>query len=212
MTRITLKVLENNQTIISRALAALLPQVETYLQNHVSGLETKIAEIVIASILNQPEYISLIGGALQYQFGLPDPERRVSDILDTIRRGTNTRIIPSRISNGQISSGVVVEMIPSGFSDLLSLEASVLVTEKGTELNWLDWLLIQGDTAIVGEYRFALGPSQYSRTGMGLMIGGSGFSWRVPPEYAGNITNNWITRAIDQSQTAIESEIASFFR
>ena len=44
------------------------------------------------------------------------------------------------------------------------------------------------------------------------MIGGSGFSWRVPPEYAGSITNNWITRAIDQSQTAIESEIASFFR
>ena len=177
-----------------------------------SGLETKIAEIVIASILNQPEYISLIGGALKYQFGLPDPERRVSDILETIRSGTNTRIIPSKISNGQISSGVVVEMIPSGFSDLLSLEASVLVTEKGAELNWLDWLLIQGDTAIVGEYRFALGPSPYSRTGMGLMIGGSGFSWRVPPEYAGNITNNWITRAIDQSQTAIESEIASFFK
>ena len=212
MTSITLKVLETNQTIISRALAALLPQVEAYLKNHMSGLETKIAEIVIASILNQPEYSSLIGGALKYQFGLPDPERRVSDILDTIRKGTHTRIIPSRISNGQISSGVVVEMIPSGFSDLLSLEASVLVTEKGTELNWLDWLLTQGDTAIVGEYRFALGPSQYSRTGMGLMIGGSGFSWRVPPEYAGNMTNNWITRAIDQSQTAIESEIASFFR
>ena len=212
MTSITLKVLETNQTIISRALAALLPQVETYLKNHVSGLESKIAEIVIASILNQPEYISLIGGALKYQFGLPDPERRVSDILETIRSGTNTRIIPSKISNGQISSGVVVEMIPSGFSDLLSLEASVLVTEKGAELNWLDWLLIQGDTAIVGEYRFALGSSPYSRTGMGLMIGGSGFSWRVPPEYAGNITNNWITRAIDQSQTAIESEIASFFK
>ena len=212
MTSITLKVLETNQTIISRALAALLPQVEAYLKNHMSGLETKIAEIVIASRLNQPEYISLIGGALKYQFGLPDPERRVSDILETIRSGTNTRIIPSKISNGQISSGVVVEMIPSGFSDLLSLEASVLVTEKGAELNWLDWLLIQGDTAIVGEYRFALGSSPYSRTGMGLMIGGSGFSWRVPPEYAGNITNNWITRAIDQSQTAIESEIASFFK
>ena len=149
---------------------------------------------------------------MEHYNGLPDPERRVSDILDTIRKGTHTRIIPSRISNGQISSGVVVEMIPSGFSDLLSLEASVLVTEKGAELNWLDWLLIQGDTAIVGEYRFALGSSPYSRTGMGLMIGGSGFSWRVPPEYAGNITNNWITRAIDQSQTAIESEIASFFK
>jgi hypothetical protein len=35
---------------------------------------------------------------------------------------------------------------------------------------------------------------------------GGGF-WRVPPEYAGNMQNNWITRAIEAASSQIDKEI-----
>jgi hypothetical protein len=37
------------------------------------------------------------------------------------------------------------------------------------------------------------------------MKGSTGSVWRVPPEFAGNIKNNWITRAIDSAGPEIEN-------
>jgi len=77
------------------------------------------------------------------------------------------------------------------FINLLSLQSGHVLTEKGTDLHWLDWLLIKGDTTIITGYTYIPGP--LGRSGGGEMnIGGL---WRVPPEFSGTITNNFITRS-----------------
>jgi hypothetical protein len=205
--KFSMKLLEDDATIGNRIATTLLPQVKNYFQNAIVGLDEKISNIIIDSIVSQPEYNSLLSGSLQYEFGIPDPSSRLSEILDTIKQNKIVQIKQPSISGSKINASIKIQMIQKNFNDLISLGSSKVTTEKGTDLNWLKWLLLEGDTIIIGDYHVVLGPNPRSRTGMAVMTRGG--SWRVPPEYAGNIKNNWITRAIDAVSSEIDKIIVS---
>lgn len=205
--KFSLKLSENNSTISKNIINALLPDIQRYINNIANKMTNTIPTIIINSIVNQPEYASLMSGSLQYEFGLPDPANRLAEILNTIKSNAVVSNKPVKLVGNKISANIKFAMIKQDFSDLLSLGSASLITEKGSTLNWLDWLLVQGDTVIITDYNFIFGPSEYSRTGMGLMKKSTGGSWRVPPEFAGTIQNNWITRAIDSATQEIDSAI-----
>lgn len=205
--KFSVKLVEDNSTISREIVRALLPDIQKYFNNIANQIKQSIPDIVINNIMRQPEYASLMSGALQYEFGLPDPANRLAEILDAIK--LNAKIISKgpQLKGNKISGNLQFLMVKSDFSDLLSLGSASLITEKGTKLDWLNWLLTQGDTIIITDYNFVFGPSKYSRTGMGIMKEATGGSWRVPPEFAGTITNNWITRAVDSAEKEIDALI-----
>ena len=61
---------------------------------------------------------------------------------------------------------------------------------------WLDWLITEGDKPIVKGYKYV--NDVIGRSGQGIMKQQNGESWRVPPEFAGDINDNFITRALDE--------------
>lgn len=95
----------------------------------------------------------------------------------------------------------------------------------GVTLPWLQWLLFEGDRVVIPNYDIlvagAASPAGYtrrkvgrfasSRTGGAIMVkrdyvgksryhasqGRMGSGWRVPPEYAGTASRNWLTEAAD---------------
>jgi hypothetical protein len=81
-----------------------------------------------------------------------------------------------------------------------------VITEKGQQLPWLKWLLFEGTSSIVKDYDVKFGPNTKSRTGEAIMVQ-TNRSWRVPPEFAGTIADNWFTRAIDSIDDSIETII-----
>lgn len=204
---LSVKVIESSSEIETRILEALLPDVTKFFTKVQNQLAQIIPNIIINSITNQPEYDSLLNGTLQYEFGLPDPASRLSEIISSIKDGSIVTVKPIVAKSSGISGGVKIQMIKKDFGDLLSLGGSSFVTEKGDRLDWLKWLLIEGDSVIVSDHIFIFGPSQYSRTGYGIMRQVGGGFWRVPPEYAGTINNNWITRAIESASSEIESQL-----
>ncbi len=206
-----IKLTDSNKTISGAILRALLPDVKKYFDQKFKNLQDIIVPIILNNIRQQPEYESLLGGSLQAQFGIPDPAPRVNNILSTIENSVVVQQKNINITNNQIRGGVKLQMIQSGFNDLISLGDATVTTEKGTDLNWLKWLLLEGDTIIISDYSFVAGPFESSRTGMGIMRY-SGGSWRVPPEFAGNVKNNWITRAIDASMSEIENSMEKLFK
>jgi hypothetical protein len=208
----SLNLIESNKEIAQKINQALLPQINKYIDNIYSKVKNTIPEIVAQSITSQPEYISLISGKLKGEFGLPDAQTRIDQILNTIKNGANITKKPTIIKNNKVSGGIVFKMILSDFQDLLSLGEASFVTEKGIKLDWLRWLLIEGDSAIIGNYQFVAGASPYSRTGLGIMREFGGAFWRVPPEFSGSIRNNWITRAIDAASSTIEQQLSSFIK
>lgn len=202
---IKVNIIETIDQISNSIVKALYPEIKSYFDRVSNNLSSRISNIIIDSIRSQPEYEALINGSLQYEFGIINPQEKLQQILETIRSGIYIQYDAPSISGNKIKGKFKLEMIRSDFADLLSIGAASFETEKGVQINWLEWLLLQGDTVIVSDYYFVFGPFQSSRTGGGIMRSKTGSSWRVPPEFAGNIKNNWITRAID----AVGGDISS---
>jgi hypothetical protein len=209
---ISFKLIETESQIINEILKALFPEVEKYFNRNIDSVADAIGDILVKYIVQQPEYTSLTSGTLQYELGIPNPVERMNEILGVIKSGAIVKRKPLTIKSSGISGGIKIQMVKKDFSDLLSLGSATLITEKGDQLNWLEWLLLAGDTIIVSEHSFILGPSPYSRTGFGIMKESVGGIWRIPPEYAGTIGDNWITRAIDASAKEIENTIEKLFQ
>lgn len=210
--KFSLKLADNSKDIGRDMCLALLPDVSKFLDNIFNTMKNTIPDIVINSISSQPEYDSLVSGSLRSEFGIPDASSRISEIFQTIKSGVGVTRNKPRVVGSKISGGIKFQMIRSDFQDLLSLGASTLTTEKGSQLNWLQWLLLEGDSVIISDYKFTAGPSIYSRTGSGIMQQSQGAFWRVPPEFAGNISNNWITRAIEDASSEINKTITNLLR
>jgi hypothetical protein len=196
------KLLDNQKEISKKILEALLPLAQEYFERVTDNLSNNIADIIISYIKNEPEYESLLNGTLKYEFGIPDAGPRIEFILSHIKSSGVTKIQNPIIRGNRIVASYQVQLIKSDFENLLAVGSSSFTTEKGQQLDWLRWLLIEGDTIIITGYEFEFGPNIGSRTGMGIMKMGN--SWRVPPEFAGNVNNNWITRGINSAVPEID--------
>jgi len=179
--KFNIKLVDSDATVNKAILNALIPELNKYLDKIYNRMSNEIPDILINSIQAQPEYASLLGGQLQGEFGIVDPQSRINDILSTIKNGKVVTKTPVSIVGQKIKGGIKLEMVRKDLQDLLSLGSASI---------------------IIGSHEFIFGPSPFSRTGLGIMRQGSG-GWRVPPEFAGSINNNWITRAIDASSAQI---------
>ena len=81
----------------------------------------------------------------------------------------------------------------NSLGNILGLSEGHQITLFGEDLHWLNWLLTSGDAIVIKGFSYE--PSKDGRSGGGTMkVGGS---FRVPPEYAGVLGNNFITRAFE---------------
>jgi hypothetical protein len=199
-----LKLEETESQISKKILEALLPQVDSYLNKIFNKVSVQIKDTVIQSIKSAPEYSALLYGQLKAEFGLPDSESRVNSIINFWENIT-VEYKNTKISRGGLSGGFKISMIKRDFTDVLSTNDAVFITEKGDALNWLEWLLLFGNKTIIKDYNVQLGPNPRSRTGMAIMQGAVSGKWSVPNSYSGTINNNWITRAIDSADASINN-------
>ena len=199
-----IKLEETESQINKKILEALLPQVDNYLKTIFDKVSVQIKDTIVQSIKNAPEYSALLYGQLKAEFGLPDSESRVNSIINFWENIT-VEYKNTKISRSSLNGGFKISMIKRDFTDVLSTNDAVFITEKGDALNWLEWLLLFGNKTIIKEYNVELGPNQRSRTGMAIMKGAISGKWSVPSSYSGTINNNWITRAIDTADASINN-------
>lgn len=195
---------QSNETIQKNILKALKPDVDKYFESVFNTIKNQLSNIVIEAIKASPEYDSLLNGNLKAEFGLPDSSARVNNILD-FWKNINFSYKKVAVKGGALEAGFTLNMIRSDYSDVFSLESASFTTEKGSTLNWLEWLLLFGKKTIIKDYTVVLGPSRRSRTGMALMRGVKSGKWSVPTEFAGTQNNNWITRSIDSVDDQVHS-------
>jgi hypothetical protein len=151
-------------------------------------------------IENSPEYDSLISGKLNKDFGLDfpvaNPTLTLNQIIETIERNVEITFTPAIYASGTVRGSLTISVLKSDFSDVLAIPSSQYNTEKGELVPWLRWLLLSGDSVVVAEYDVVATTSSRSRAG-GEIMKKSFSGYRVPPEYSGTATNNWLTRALE---------------
>ncbi|MFO7745709.1 MAG: hypothetical protein R6V36_10040, partial [Psychroflexus sp.] len=156
-----------------------------------------ISQVTLHYLRNTPTYTSLLEGELAGHFGIPYQNRvsNVDSILQTIVSNMEVNHKRVTVTAGKFSGGLTVSILIKNFTDILSLPGAVVVTERGDLLEWLNWLLTQGDRIIIRNYEVDIEPGT-GRSGLATMIPNDKSSWRVPPEFSGTINNNWLTRTL----------------
>jgi len=185
-----IKLLESNSQIEAKINKALAEEVNKKIRKSGANIQRQVIPFVSSAIMKQPEVQSLIGGYLRGAFGLVDPNNSVDAIKQSVVNSINVTV---KTYNDKLKGGGIdINVQPFELGNLLSLPEGHVIYEKG-DLHWLKWLLTLGDTTIVVNYEYVPGAG-IGRSGLGTMKKGASF--RVPPEFAGMIDNNFITRAL----------------
>jgi hypothetical protein len=194
MSRLHFAILESQDQIANKIVTVMTAEVQKALIGIKARIEQSTREILENSIKSQPEYGAIIFSSLRYELGLVDAQDRMNVIIDKFLSGIQVNLRQTNFSKNFFVGGFVIKS-SSSYASILRLPEASFTTEKGEKLDWLEWLLLEGNNVIIADYRFkALGGK--GRTGGGLMLKGG--TWRVPPESAGTANDNFITRAIAQ--------------
>jgi hypothetical protein len=208
---ISFKLLDSNSQIYKNILEALLPQTEKYMSNGIKKLKLDIPLIIEKAIRNSPEYQSILFGDLRYELGIPDSSQKLQGLINIWLNNIEFNYNKPIISNNKIKSSFSINMIRSDFSDVLSSDFAIVQdNERNYNLNWLRWLLLDGNKIIVPNQEVVFGQNKASRTGFAVMRK-SNKSWKVPSFYSGTQDENWITRAIDTVSSDIYSVVTGAF-
>lgn len=196
------KLINSDSYIKQNVLKILADELNSVLKKSVVSIEAKIKILIKEALREQPEYLSLVSSAgdLRLNFGIQDVSVIDSAIQEFVGSST-IDLKPIRIGNIGLIGGFSLKFIPRAAIDATA-SATAVITEKGQSLPWLSWLLYEGTSPIVRDYDIKMGSNPFSRTGGAIMIS-SNKNWRVPAAYAGTVTNNWITRAIENKDEDI---------
>jgi len=194
---ITIKLIDSPSQISNNINLSIAQYLNDKIRKNKLSTINKIKSYIPAWINSQPEIVSLQSqttNTLFALFGLRSGSTNsiIDDIINSVVNSLSFSFNP--IDN-QLNGGITIELQPSDFQNLLSLQSGHVVYSQG-DLHWLNWLLTMGNSVIIANYNYSP-QSGAGRSRQGIMKFGGSF--RVPPQYSGTDTDNFITRALTGS-------------
>jgi hypothetical protein len=206
--RFSLNLIDSDAEINNKILDILKQDIESAIKKSVPGIKNRIREELKKALMSEPEYSSLVSGQLRLELGIPTAQY-VDNIIDIWINNVTVEYNATKSSSKGLSGGFSINMIRESFDDVLGSSTAVIIdANTGSSVPWLEWLLLYGGKMVVKNYNVKLGANPNSRTGMAVMVQSSS-SWRVPPEFAGTASNNWVTRALKRMDDSILSIMQS---
>ena len=209
MTRLSLTIKETDAQISREINKRIAQKLSSALRSAAPLILSEVKDVVRDAIVSSPEYRELFGGSLQAELGVPSAGTRIDRSLDMWLDSIEIEIERPKFSIRGVTAGLSIVGIRDGYADALGTSDASYTTEKGKVIPWLQWLLLEGDRAIIADYTFSsdIGTGQRSRTGLGVMRQDRSRRWRVPPQFSGTSTNNFVTRSLASVAIQIEKSI-----
>lgn len=139
------------------------------------------------------------------EIGLINPVEAIESILQGLVAGMFFVIDTPRSTGNGITGGADIGISRDDFADVLASPMSRFQS-KGHNVDWLNWMLLRGDTIVVPGFRFSTSGNKplISRTQTGIMVKGNrDGGWSVPEPLGGTANDNWMTQLITGFQDAI---------
>lgn len=195
---------EINADLKKIILEQTLLKINNAIDKAVPAMKARLPEMVASSIRSSPTVSSLLNGGLRGEMGLSSAESSLNDVLETIKNSVDVSFTKFRSPKADFAGGLKISIIKKNFSQILASNGASY-DSNGHPIPWLSWLLVEGDKIIISDHFIVFDLNsrmkEASRTGDALMLpsGQSGKYWRVPPEHSGTIQDNFITRALKDS-------------
>lgn len=193
-------------------LISLAQQIDAIIASSIPRVKAEIAQLIGIGIRSTPEYDSLINGLLRGDLGLEYPQDDMEDIISILRDNIVVEYDPIKIVGRHFDGGIVIRFIQRDHADILEIPAASYISNEH-DIDWLEWLLLRGDSVIISEYMVARGnfARSSSRTKMALMWKKSGGTFKIPPQFSGTVGSNFITRAFAGIDDILENTLRSIF-
>ena len=188
------KLTQTTAQIEKEITKALVKEINYTFKSSIGKMISPIRRIVSSAIESSPVISELNSGTLRADFGVPKGKDVTSAIVASVARATSIEMRRFSSSGKKISGGIFVYIQPTNFANLLSLPAGETITEKGTRLPWLDWLLTLGDAVIIADFGVEYGSS--GRSGQGHMTS-KARPFKVKTSFSGTAGSNFITKALE---------------
>ncbi len=156
--------------------------------------------VIRNAIAESPEIQSLKSGTLKAEFGLESD--KTSELIDAIMSSLDVTVTKVRGGKFARSGSVAIVLQPNNYENLLSKAFASQLTEDGTVLPWLSWLLTLGDKIIIADFGVVLG--EFGRSGGGRMAK-QAKPYKVNSSFSGTTNNNFITRAVRSAAPVIQN-------
>lgn len=199
---ISVNLLESNSQIRLLILNGIISELKQVIAKSIPRISSDLKDIIKQALKEEPEYQSLVSGKLKAEFGIPrssDVDLVVDAIVNTLEVHQDALVI----SSYGIKGGFTIDMMRStDMGGVIYTDIASSIDASGYAIPWLEWLLLKNNQILVKNYSVQYGNNTKSRSGMAIMIK-SEENWRVPPEFAGSINNNWTTRAIERIESKV---------
>jgi hypothetical protein len=191
------------ENVYEQVIKGIRLEINTYFEKAMAKFSRRalreIRTVVKENIKNNPIYQRLISGeSIYHQLGVIDLRTQLNAIVDLIvdkiRIDYDVTKFLKRTSGADFK--FTVTFLDFDYSELLQDENAIFITEKGFVIEWLQWLLIEGNNPIIIDFHYKPTYSDASRTGYGIMVPKG--TWSVPPGVSGTQYDNWITQSMDR--------------
>lgn len=185
-------------------LNSILNQIDKKIINNTKIIYETIRQEHLRLWKNSVVYDELLHGDLGHQIGFYEgtAQHMVDTILEIFSRSLTVEAKKFRKKSG-IYTGLRINVLKTTrLIGLTDLDESIIDTKNPNTrryLPWVQWLFFDGNKFLVYDYEYTPTGHPDSRSGFGLMTSDEGGAWRIPPEFSGTKTNNWIIRELEEN-------------
>ena len=209
---ISLNLVDSNRKIRADIERAILQELTKDLDKKAKKIQKQLRSIMPSWVGASPEINSLLAAgqpeSLGAQLGLTPAAAAaaVDNIIAAVSESVKVEVSEKVRKIKDLT--VTVSIQPSDFQNLLTLETSAYLTERGSKIDWLSWLLFSGTKTIITGFSYEA-DSSFGRSGGGFMSFGG--VWRIPPQFAGTENDNFITRIFNNKQKDVQRLLEGLF-
>lgn len=204
-----IRLTESITTIKKKIEDALIQEMNPVLERALGSVKRNVVPKLIQIFKSSETYDAILTSDLKYELGLPAGQERsrLDSIVEELSKQVEVEFKQLRRRGSNIYGGYTVYIVESNFRKVLNLPDSQINTEKGQTLNWLKWMLLDGDRIILNNAFIKFGNFKASRSGGAIVVESKrdpvkgwtsmqSMGWSVPKEHSGTQDNNWVTRAL----------------
>ena len=176
---------------INKTVQKYIPQIQ-------QSISRRLEQVLFQRLISG---VPTVSGQDFYELGIPDINDRLQSIIRVASQSFRVTVTGGTRNILTVNIGI----IRKDYGDLLSLPESVYqyTSRNGSGvLEWLRWVLVEGQGTIVQGYEFTPQDGR-GRTLGGVMSKGSG--WSVPPSLQGSPGDNILLRTLNNIDRDIET-------
>jgi len=174
----------------------LRERAKSLVQKNYAKIRRAVKPVIVDAIYECPEMESLRSGKLRYDLGVKiDPTLLIAwSVADTMK-------LQYTYSNQYIFN-FSISIQPGKYGNLLDLPQSVIISENGKKIPWLEWLLTNGTKIIMADFG-VLYKEGTGRTGGAITVQNI-TPFMIDPAFAGVVGDNFISRALNKNSQKIQ--------